>query len=120
MSREALLAPCPKCEAVTLETDWDSIEHMTTPRTWRVDPTSITPNTETVCIITGRPTYGLYTRGSSYELGLRDALWHKWHHRGHPKHVLPAHQCDTSLPGTPLDLTRCVAAPIDPDAPIPF
>ena len=119
MSREALLAPCPECGAETLETDWDPIEHMPAPRTWRADPTAITPELEAVCIIIDRPTYGHYTRGSSHELALREPHWHRYHHRGQPRHVFPAHQCEQPLPGTRINLTR-VSKELDPDAPIPF
>ena len=119
MSREATLEPCPKCGTEILETEWDPVEHVTLPRPNRADLTPLTPELETVCIITGRPTYGHYKRTLTHQIAYRDTYWHKWRHLGKPTHILPAHQCGTHLPGTPLDLTPPTYE-IDPDQPCPF
>lgn len=109
MKHHAFPAECPRCHAPVLATQWDFSDLMPTHGTRRADPVHITPDTETACIILGRPTYNLHTRAGRPHLTRRDPEWHRWHYHGPAEAVLPAHQCGRPLPGTPH--------PLEPDTP---
>ena len=115
MTQHAFPAPGPPCGQLVLTTEWAADWYMPSERTIRADPTAITPDIETACIILDRTTYGYYQRAGEQQLVHRDALWHKWTPMGTPAHILPAHQCGRPLPGTPIDIGQ----PDNPDDPTP-
>lgn len=95
--RAARWQRCPGCDQLTLHgMDADLCAGMVT-----ADPTPLSEHQELACIITGRPTFTLKPRGTSYELSDRDGA-HKYgprppNHSG--KTIIPAHLCGARFPG---------------------
>lgn len=95
--RAARWERCKDCDQLTLHgMDADLCAGMVT-----VDPTPLSPQQEHACMITGRPTYSLKPRGTSYELSDRDGAYlygsRPPDQRG--KTIVPAHQCGARFPG---------------------
>lgn len=105
MSKQATPVTCPGCRESILETEYDHT-HGVLVGLIRADPTPLTPDLETACIILGRHTYNHWhtTTGNTY-LGSR-SHWHQYHPGGQPTHVLPAHKCGHTLPITRISTTR--------------
>lgn len=95
--RAARWQRCPNCNQLTLHgMDADLAAGMAT-----ADPTPLTETQELACFITGRPTYTLTNRGTSYELNDRRGAYlygpRPPNHKG--RTIIPAHQCGARFPG---------------------
>lgn len=104
---------CPSCKSRILVTNWDDMEGIQVDP-YRVDPTPITVEEETVCIVVGRSTYLLEeTSVRTWRLSKRGS------HTGdiqpvNPIAVLPHHRCggrhDNEI-SMPAQLTSVPATP---------
>ncbi|QZY52905.1 hypothetical protein [Leucobacter tenebrionis] len=103
MKRHAFPATCPRCSAPVIEAEYDLAAAVGVPL-MRADPTHISPGVESSCVILDRPVYNLHTRQRTPRLSLRDHYWHRYHYCGPPDQILPAHQCNVRLPGTPITI----------------
>lgn len=95
--RAARWGRCTTCGELTLHgMDADLCAGMAT-----VDPTPLSPQQEHACMITGRETYSVKERGTSYELNDRRGAYRYGarppDQRG--KTIVPAHQCGARFPG---------------------
>lgn len=84
-----------------------------------IDPTPLTAQQETACLLTGRMTFTLFESGAArrIEIVRRD----QFSIRGHPPDtatVVPTHQCGARFPDPPREPARTYLT--DPDAPAPF
>lgn len=104
MKRHAYPGTCPRCQALVYITNWDTWDNTTTWTEQRADPIAITPDTETICIILERPTYGHYRAAGVEQLDQREWRTMRWRTNRVYDHILPAHQCGTTLPGTPIPI----------------
>lgn len=95
--RAARWGRCPTCNELTLHgMDADLTAGMAT-----VDPTPLSPQQEHACMITGRETYSLKERGTSYELNDRRGAYRYGarppDHKG--RTIVPAHKCGARFSG---------------------
>ena len=97
-TKRAELDTCPQCGSSILITNWDDLQAIeVTP--YRVDPTALTTEDETVCIIIGRPTYLLEENmARNWSLSRRGP--HEMSYPVSPRliAVLPHHKCGARYP----------------------